>query len=61
MFDTKARVLLSGNVTTQARCKSITAKPKVIIQNKYKRQDLDIGLYGYSLLASNATNRFDDL
>ncbi|EFN80495.1 Surfeit locus protein 1 [Harpegnathos saltator] len=52
VLDRKARVLLFGSMNTQARCKSTMTRPKnVIIQNKYQREDMDIGLYGYSLLA----------
>lgn len=61
VFSMRARVLPFGNINIQTRCKSITTRPKVIIKNKYERQNSDIGLYGYSLLASNVTNKYDYL
>lgn len=58
ILNKRARVLMFGNMNTQTRYKSITTRPNVIIQNKYQRKELDIGLYGYSLLASNTANRY---
>ncbi|XP_032674329.1 surfeit locus protein 1 isoform X2 [Odontomachus brunneus] len=51
ILNKSTRVLMFGNINTQARYKSITTKPNVIIQNQYQRKDVNVGLYGYSLLA----------
>jgi len=59
-LDRGAHVSLFGNVNMQARCKSRDIKltrPKAIETNRYRKSEDAIGLYGYSLLASNAIDK----
>lgn len=51
-LDKQAHVLL------QARCKSKITTRKAIETNRYQRSEDSIGLYGYCLLASNATQTY---
>jgi len=54
----RMHVSLFGNVNTQVRCKSSEVKlgrPMAIETNRYRKLEEKIGLYGYSLLASNVT------
>lgn len=53
-FDKRTHILLPNNANAQARCKNSLTKPIAHVVNKYQRPDNSIGMYGYSLLASNA-------
>lgn len=53
----RTHVSLFNNVNMQARCKSKHARPKAIETNRYRKNEDEIGVYGYCLLASNATNK----
>lgn len=56
-LDRRTYVSLFSNVNMQVRCKSKQTRPKAIETNKYRKSEDKIGVYGYCLLASNATNK----
>lgn len=61
VLDRRTRILLFGSMNIRSKHKDIMKKPKFVVKDMYQRPDMNIGLYGYSLLASNATNRYDYL